>query len=136
MPEETSALGAATLPEFSDAAGLESLATEGPPKRGRKPRVTSDDVSQVAPVFSKQIVSKLLAQIDHTVSILLEIRQEDQEYIDGVAETVLPLANYYASKSESVVGMWIAAGLGLLTFAVVKYQRFRERVFNAQQKAA
>jgi hypothetical protein len=133
LAEDDSGLGAAVLPEFADAAGIETL-TESAPKRGRKPRVASEETP--APSLDRKIMLHALMQLDKTISLLLSVEPEDESYMGGVADTVLPLANHYAAKSESVVAMAIFAGLGLLSFAVVKYQRFKERVFHAQQKAA
>lgn len=134
--QQESALGPATLPEFADAAGLDTLAQQQP-KRGRKPREESVTTAPaVAPVLTGDQLSHALAQLDKTVSVLLDVPAEDAEYMRGVADAVLPLANHFAAKSESIVALAIFAGLGLFSYVVVKYQRFRMRLMRPQQQRA
>jgi len=121
---DADSLGPALLPNTPDATGLEELQAEAPqPRRRRRAETEAPET----PPITGDMLRNALRQIDKTVSLVLRIEEADPEFMDGVADQCAPLANHFAAKSESVVAMAIVAGLGILSYAVVKYQALQNR---------
>ncbi len=135
-PDGAIETGAAIMPDFADAVGLDALlAGKALPPRPAADRATSADDEPPAPAApswppppTPEPFKTIVAQLDTVISTLGRVEREEPKFVEQVADAVWPLAYYYGAGSQerpSPVMLWTMAGLSLLAFATVKVQRVR-----------
>lgn len=123
--EPSSDLGPAVLPEFQDVAGLDELATQKESPRKSATPQPSEIAAPSEPVLSRYALAQTFVQLDRTASTLLQVTPEDEQFMAGVADGFYPIATYYTGQKPSVTTFWLIAGVTLLSYVSVKYQKVR-----------
>lgn len=148
MPDE---IGAAVMPEFTDAAGLDALAAGGRSASATrshgdaKTEAPSPAVSTWPPPATPEPFKALVRQMDSigsavaALTLKLPITPEpDTKYVDEVADGLWPLAFYYGAGSDkpSVGMLWTYAVASLLGLVAMKIARMKAAAPAPDEKVA
>lgn len=121
---ETDELGPAVMPEFASVQGLDELAAERPRRIEGAEKAATALPSDIT--LSKVALANTVKQLDRTVSPMIGVEPEAPEFMDGIAEGFYPLASYYSMQKPSVTTFWLIAGVTLLSYVAVKYNKVQK----------
>lgn len=143
------ALGPSVTPEFAEIVGFNRLASNEKPRTkaagaqasSAAPATAAPKVAPEAPPIDPKIWRDTLATVDTTVSILADLPSVGNEggierkNLDQIADSMLPLVQFYSSKQATVATLWIVASLSMLSYTTVKVQQWRLRKVEKEREA-
>lgn len=131
----SSSLGPAVTSDFPPVVGLQELIkqpgvaklpTQAPPPAPPPPTV------KVEP----KLFLSTLTLLDRIASEMLKVEPEPVDVIQGVADAIAPIAEYYAAKGENGIAVaWGNLAVALVGVGFMKYQKVAERKQDERRKA-
>lgn len=131
-------VGAAVMPEFAEAIGLDDLlgGKESPRPRPAAGQPTSPATETAAPAAvapswppppPPEPFRHLFVQVDMLVSMIGRCERVEKKFADDVADNVWPLAYYYGAGSErpSPFMLWMMGGLSVVALVTLKVGQIR-----------
>lgn len=129
-------LGPAVTPDFPPVVGLQDLIKQPGvaklPKQAPPPEPPPPSIKVEPKLFLST-----LTLLDRIASEFLKVDPEPAEVVQGVADAIAPIAEYYAAKGESGIAVaWGNLAVALVGVGFLKYQKVSERKQAERQQQA